>query len=84
MAVKRRNTQPTLDLDGPGGNVFAVMGFTADILRQLGVDQAYMKSVRTEMMSKDYLNALKVADREIGMFVMWETDNEEYLNVLKS
>ena len=56
-----------IDLQGPEGNAFALMGITSNILKQLGKDP---KPILDEMMSGDYEKLLHVMDREVGDFVI--------------
>jgi hypothetical protein len=79
IAKKKSNKTLVIDLDGPNGNAFAIMGVAGDFCRQLGRAKGPLMS---EMMSGNYLNLLKVFDREFGMFVTLETDNPEYLKAL--
>lgn len=62
-------TRPVIDLNGPAGNVFGLMGQAENFGRQLGWGKAKIKSMQDEMMSADYTNAVKVFDREFGQFV---------------
>ena len=66
------NTRPpvgnlSIDLRGPKGNAFALMGITKDILRQLGKDP---EPVLNKMMEGDYEELLQVMEKEVGEFVI--------------
>lgn len=74
----------TIDLDGPEGNAFYLMGFTKRTLKTAGFDQVYIDDIINEMMSGDYDDLLKVFDRELGHLVILETSNEHFLNLLKN
>jgi len=82
MAVRNTSTERVINLDGPRGNAFAVMGITQSLLKQFK-SRKEVEDIMTEMQSGDYINLLMVANREIGQFVIWETDNNEYLEILK-
>jgi hypothetical protein len=58
-----------IDLTGPDGNVFALMGYANRFAKQLDLDASV---ITKEMMSGDYENALQVFDREFGAFVILE------------
>ena len=55
-----------VDLRGPDGNAYCVMGIASNLCRHLGKD---FKPIQEEMMSGDYENVIAVFDREFGMFV---------------
>lgn len=67
---KQERTQPiVIDLTGPDGNAFALMGYASNFSRQLGIDS---KPIISEMMAGDYENLLQVFDRHFGKFVILE------------
>ena len=80
MIQKTQKTQPTINLDGPQGNAYAVMGFVQNIMKQLKKD---FKPIQTEMMSGDYINLIQVGYRETQHVTIWETDSDEYLDALE-
>ena len=55
-----------IDLTGPDGNAFAMIGHAKNLAKQLGLDG---KKIQTEMMSGDYENLIKVFDRHFGDYV---------------
>jgi hypothetical protein len=57
-----------LNLDGPDGNAFAVMGHTVKALRAWKTDASLIKQYQDECMSGDYDNLLKVTSQ-------WVTTN---------
>lgn len=67
MTIKRSGSGARqIDLGGPDGNVFALMGYARNFCRQLKRDP---KPITTEMMSGDYKNAVKVFESNFGSFV---------------
>jgi hypothetical protein len=67
---KVKNIGPiVIDLTGPEGNAFCLMGYANKFARQLGLDG---KSITKEMMSGDYENLLKVFDGYFGDYVILE------------
>jgi len=55
-----------IDLTGPQGNVFFLIGTAKNLAKQLGLDG---KAIQAEMMSGDYENAVNVFDKNFGHFV---------------
>ena len=63
---KPKQTGITIDLTGPQGNAFFLLGTATDICKQLGYDS---KPVLDDMKSGDYENLLNVFDTHFGDFV---------------
>jgi hypothetical protein len=55
-----------LDLTGPEGNAFVLMGHAKNFAKQLDLDG---DAIVREMMSSDYENLVQVFDRHFGHFV---------------
>lgn len=67
-----RNKQPRpliIDLTGPDGNAFALMGYASRFARQLGIDA---KPILDDMTSSDYEHLLEVFDNHFGDYVILE------------
>lgn len=58
-----------IDLTGPDGNAFALMGYASRFAKQLDLDP---KVIVNEMKSGDYENLLRVFDGYFGSFVILE------------
>ena len=58
-----------IDLTGPDGNVFALMGYAKRFAKQLGLDS---EEIISNMTSGDYENLLEVFDENFGSFVILE------------
>ena len=58
-----------IDLRGPEGNAWALMGITADLLRQMGRSKENINAVLEDMKSSDYEHLLEVMDAEVGILV---------------
>jgi hypothetical protein len=71
MTIRKKTpkSEIVIDLTGPDGNAFVLMGYASRFAKQLGKDD---KAIREEMMSGDYENLLEVFDREFGEFVVLE------------
>ena len=67
-----------VNLDGPDGNAFALMGLAGSLATTLGLGG---DKIITEMKSGDYKNLVKTFDEYFGSYVVLETTNEELLNV---
>ncbi len=55
-----------IDLTGPDGNAFMLIGKASNLAKQLGLDS---KAIQAEMMKGDYENLVKVFDKHFGHFV---------------
>jgi pantoate kinase len=66
---RQRPNQIIIDLTGPDGNAFALMGYARQFARKLGLDS---NKIIKEMTSGDYENLLKVFDKNFGSFVILE------------
>jgi hypothetical protein len=68
----REKTTPKeiiIDLSGPDGNAFVLMGKARGYAKQLGLDGDLIKE---EMMSGDYENLIRVFDRHFGDYIILE------------
>lgn len=64
---KKKNGLLEIDLTGPHGNAFYLLGVAGNLAKQLGKDSA---AINEEMMSGDYEHLVEVFDREFGHFVI--------------
>ena len=62
------STNRVIDLQGPNGNAFALMGRAVDLLRQLD-RRDEVHAMRTDMMSGDYDNLLRIFEENFGDYV---------------
>ena len=56
----------TIDLTGPQGNAFYLLGTAKKLANQLGLDS---DEILNEMKSGDYENLIQVFDKNFGSFV---------------
>jgi hypothetical protein len=63
---KPKQTGITIDLTGPQGNAYYLLGTAGNLAKQLGLDS---KVIQAEMMSGDYENLLEVFDSYFGSIV---------------
>jgi hypothetical protein len=69
IRAKSDQTEIIIDLTGPDGNAFALLGYAGQFAKQLGMDFA---PINKEMTSGDYENLLEVFDKYFGDFVILE------------
>ena len=62
------STNRVIDLQGPNGNAFALMGYAVDLLRQLN-RRDEVHTMRTDMMSGDYNNLLRIFEENFSDYV---------------
>ena len=55
-----------IDLTGPNGNAFYLLGTAGNLAKQLGLDG---KAIREEMMKGDYEHLVETFDKHFGDFV---------------
>ena len=61
-----------IDLTGPEGNAFVLIGYARRFGKQLGYSEARIERITDEMMLTDYEGLLHTFNREFGTFVtLW-------------
>jgi len=63
-----------IDLSGPDGNAFVILGRVRSILRQIGASDEEIESYRTQATSGDYQNLLAVT----AEWVEFEPDDDDW------
>lgn len=58
-----------IDLRGPDGNAFVLLGMAEAFAKQLGYDELETSSLLTDMQSSDYNHLINVFDNAFGSFV---------------
>ena len=68
MAIKRKtiSQEISIDLTGPQGNAFFILGYAKDLAKQLDFD---FDEIRAEMTSGDYENLVQTFDKHFGSIV---------------
>ena len=66
---KQPKKEIIIDLTGPDGNAFVLLGRADRFAKQLGLDHV---TIKAEMMEGDYENLIKVFDEWFGDFVILE------------
>lgn len=69
IRAKTVQTEIVIDLTGPQGNAFCLLGYAKTYAKQLGLD--YDK-IRAEMTAGDYEDLLECFDSYFGDFVVLE------------
>ena len=69
MIVDKIDRPLVIDLTGPQGNAFYLMGFAQKNARKFGLNGS---SILEEMKSGDYENLIQVFDKYFGEFVILE------------
>jgi hypothetical protein len=57
-----------IDLRGPEGNAFVLLGKASSFCKQLGMDDSERESILSEMKSSDYDNLIEVFDKHFGEY----------------
>ena len=69
MAIKSKSEMPSeisIDLTGPDGNAFVLLGYAKRYASQLDID---FSIIQKEMTSGDYEHLLEVFEKNFGSFV---------------
>jgi hypothetical protein len=65
-SINEKKSGIEIDLTGPDGNAFVLIGMASKFAKQLGLDS---KVIQTEMMKGDYENLLNVFEKYFGDYV---------------
>lgn len=65
-SVNEKTTKLEIDLTGPDGNAFVLIGYASSLSKKLGLDS---KKIQTEMMSGDYEHLVQTFDNYFGEYV---------------
>ncbi len=66
MIKSKKETGIEIDLTGPDGNAFVLIGTASKLAKQLGLDG---KAIQAEMMKGDYEHLVNTFDKHFGHFV---------------
>jgi len=64
---KKKERRIEIDLTGPQGNAFAILGCARDLAKTTGKN---FDDIRKRMTSGDYENLLKVFEKEFGNYLI--------------
>ena len=62
-------SRPVIDLTGPDGNAFALMGYAKQWAKQCDYTEEHIDAMLEDMMSGDYEHLLDVIDQQFGDYV---------------
>ena len=76
MAIKKKSERISnmieIDITGPEGNAYVLMGYAAKLCKKLGYDHDRKERILDEMRLTDYEGLLHTFDREFGTLVtLW-------------
>ena len=76
MAIRKKEERNdhsiNIDLSGPEGNAFVLLGYARNFCKQLRYDKLRTERIIEEMTLTDYEGLLYTFDREFGTFVtLW-------------
>lgn len=75
MTIKQKQeSRPVIDLTGPDGNAWALIGHAKRFARELGLDG---DAISEEMRGGDYKNLLAVFEKYFGDYVTLLVDSDE-------
>lgn len=66
---KPENKRPEIDLTGPEGNAFALIGYASRFGKDLGMSKSEIEALIKNMQSSDYEHLLQVFDDAFGEYV---------------
>ena len=72
MAIKSLDDRPAgieIDLSGPQGNAFVLLGTAKSLARQLNYSKEEIENLMAKMQESDYNNLVEVFDEHFGTFV---------------
>ena len=72
MIREKTEKQIIIDLTGPQGNAFYLLGTAKNFAKQLNYSKEETEKLLSDMKSSDYENLLKVFDDNFGSFVILE------------
>ena len=70
MAIlKKESRRQVIDLTGPEGNAFYLLGTAMNLCKQIGISSSRTKEIMDEMKSSDYENLIQLFDKYFGKLV---------------
>ncbi len=69
MIKTKKQTMIEIDLTGPQGNAYFLLGTASKMGRQLGLDSDEIEVILRNMRSSDYENLINVFDKNFGNIV---------------
>ena len=70
MAIlKKESRRQVIDLTGPEGNAFYLLGTASKLCKQIGISSSRTKEILDEMKSSDYEHLIRTFDKYFGLIV---------------
>ena len=71
MAILNKDTyrKRVIDLTGPEGNAFVLLGTAMNLCKQIGISSSRTKEIVDEMKSSDYENLIQLFDKYFGKLI---------------
>ena len=72
MAIMKKSKyrgKRLIDLTGPEGNAFVLLGYAKNLCKQLGFSEEKTKKILDDMRSGDYEHLLQVFEKHFGGYV---------------
>ena len=71
MAILSKDTyrKQVIDLTGPEGNAFYLLGTASKLCKQIGISSSRTKEIMDELKSSDYENLIQLFDKYFGKLV---------------
>ena len=66
---KDKYKKQVIDLTGPDGNAFYILGTAMKLCKQIGISSSRTKEIMDEMKSSDYENLIQLFDKYFGKLV---------------
>jgi len=68
----KQKSELTIDLTGPDGNAFVLLGFAKSLGSQLGLSALAIQGILEEMKLADYEHLVQTFDKHFGDYVVLE------------
>ena len=69
ILTKDKFRKRVIDLNGPEGNAFCLLGTAMSLCKQIGISSSRTKEIMDEMKSSDYENLIQLFDKYFGKLV---------------
>ena len=76
IVKKKEKSKIEIDIDGPEGNAFHLLGVAKNLCKKLNMD---FETFHREACSDDYTNLIKTFDKYFGTIVTIATSNADLL-----
>jgi hypothetical protein len=72
MIREKQNKEMIIDLTGPEGNAFCLLGYAKSFAKHLSYSKEEIEELISDMMNGDYEHLVTVFDSHFGHFVILE------------